>query len=381
MPLFLAFHGNWWNPDDWASHHAWDTFGARDGWVTVYPAGLVDNAESLGLYSVPVGALSPIRTLPRKFPYRTGWNIGVAQDETVCSAGVGGNPLTEPLFGASCHASCNGNCSRCSFSTCYDEAAFVSQLLRSLEGELCLNTARYFMLGESNGAMLVHHLTQKLPGEFLGAVAVMGFPLRGHLSEFAANQLSLAAPPASRTSFLQFHGRNDSWIPPLGGAGWDGFIYESLDDSMAVWAQLHGCVPNRTGITTPYDGGGGIVSCPWYEAITVGCPGPLACEIYADCRNGGRVTLCMYDGDHGAWPPEPAADGLIWSFLSTLGWGPAAQPILADPPPLVQASRTISAAAAALVPFGSVLALVAAWRSSRQKGRADVSTQQAPAML
>ena len=38
-----------------------------------------------------------------------------------------------------------------------------------------------FLVGESNGAMFVHHLISEFPGRFLAAAPAFGLPLLGRL--------------------------------------------------------------------------------------------------------------------------------------------------------------------------------------------------------
>ena len=34
--------------------------------------------------------------------------------------------------------------------------------------------------------------------------------------------------------------------------------------------------------------------------------------------DAGVLRYCLYDGTHGVWPPQPAADALIWAFFKAL---------------------------------------------------------------
>lgn len=236
----------------------------------------------------------------------SGWNVGTAGDNSTCTA---------KTSGANCLVSCHklGKCGPCNWSTCYDDVHFIQRLLTKLEEDLCLDSERFFAVGESNGAMLVHHLIQQLPGRFLAAVPVFGSPLLGYLVG-AEYQLIAEQALARRTSILQLHDRSDTVIPWQGGESGDGWLYESRDRALGVWASLHACEKHPVLMDTIYSDG----------------PANIKCFAYPGCRTGGRVTFCMYDGTHGVWPDQPRAVQLIWSFfqaaegLATAGWVNAA---------------------------------------------------------
>ncbi len=81
-------------------------------------------------------------------------------------------------------------------------------------------------------------------------------------------------------------------------------MYESLERSLGPWAALHGCALTPTADPAAYD--------PSTN---------MRCFVHGGCAAGTAVSHCMYDGTHGTWPGQPAADRLIWRFLTnrTLG--------------------------------------------------------------
>lgn len=203
-----------------------------------------------------------------------------------------------------------GKCGPCNWSTCYDDVAFIDQLVNSLQDEFCLNSSAHFLVGESNGGMLTHHLIQELPGKFLGAATAFALPLLGYLVGSKV-QLVTQAAKASRTSILSLYPRFDITIPYTGGSDGDshGWLYESRDKTLGVWAALHACDLTPTYFKSPYESGSSHIKC--FD--------------YAGCQSG-RVSYCMYDGAHGDWPDQPDADNMIWSFLSSLLDAPESMP-------------------------------------------------------
>jgi poly(3-hydroxybutyrate) depolymerase len=174
----------------------------------------------------------------------------------------------------------------------------VCQLLQALSLRFCVDATRQFIVGESNGGMLVHFLIQSLPGLFAAAAPVFASPLLGYLIG-SKYELITNRTQAHRTSILQLHDRSDTVIPWQGGATEDGWLYESVDRSLGVWAAVHGC-GMRVPIHTAIDGGAQNTQC-WE---------------YQDCRDQKRLVHCKYDGVHGDWPtPQPDCDAFIWAFF------------------------------------------------------------------
>ena len=100
---------------------------------------------------------------------------------------------------------------------------------------------------------------------------------------------------------MQYHDRSDAVIPWQGGEDSDGWLYETLEVSLATWAAIKGCDAAPTAVAAPITGGAQHV----------------ACAEYARC-DAGFVRWCYYDGGHGSWPPAPAAEEYAWAFFQSL---------------------------------------------------------------
>ena len=125
-PLLLGFHGQGSSGDDFASAHSYERKALAAGYFMVHPWG-IDTVQDAGR--------------------DTGWNVGTGGDDSTCLPGTTNN---------STHASCTvlGRGGRCNWATCFDDVAFVQQLLRTLGASYCLDTSRYAVVGQSNGALL-----------------------------------------------------------------------------------------------------------------------------------------------------------------------------------------------------------------------------------
>lgn len=266
-PLLLGFHGQADNGTDFALSHQYESWAATSGWFMAHPDG-IDVQQDPGA--------------------DTGWNCGTAGDDSTCLPGTTNN---------STHASCArlGKNGRCNWSTCFDDVAFVAKLISSLEASYCLDTSRYGVVGQSNGAMFIHHLITAMPGTFRAAAPCFGTPLLGYM-DGAEFQLLTRAAATQRTAMLSLHGRSDPTIPPAGGRSADGWLYETLNRTTATWVATHAdCDANAPprAVRTPWDGTtGSRLLC------TVACR--------STATNRTHLATCMY--------APPHVKGMAWSF-------------------------------------------------------------------
>lgn len=261
--LLVAFHGQTQQADAFGLSHQFGSLGKDHNLMTVFPQGMDDSSpgEDQG----------------------TGWNTGSnGNNQTCVPGGVG-------IYGG-CYRSCRAlkKCGRCNWSTCYDDVLFVKTLINTVAQDFCVDLDRVYAHGESNGAMMVHHLVRELPSTFAGVSTWFGTPLLGLL---LGSRLQLVSQqlPLSRTAVLAMHGRSDTTIPAIGGVQDQGWLYEPLDQSQGVWAGLHHCSEQATPLATRWQGG----------------PLNFQCSEHQKCATGRRIVQCMYDGVHGDWPTGP----------------------------------------------------------------------------
>jgi polyhydroxybutyrate depolymerase len=149
------------------------------------------------------------------------------------------------------------------------DVAFVQAMLRTTNRELCIDPARVFSTGISNGAMFSTLLVCALPGR-LAAIA----PVSG------VNATNVCRAGTPRASVLAFHGTADPIVPYEGGAYFSGAAAgralgipqaKKVDDAVAAWAAFDGCRANAS--TTP-------VAADVQHLVWPGCPGGRAVELY-----------------------------------------------------------------------------------------------------
>ncbi|HVO23844.1 MAG TPA: PHB depolymerase family esterase [Candidatus Margulisiibacteriota bacterium] len=201
-PLLFDFHGFGHSAAGVWKVSGFKPLAARDGVITVYPDGL------------------PVHLLGRDAP---GWEIFKTE----------------------------GN----------RDLAFTARLLDQLERTYCVDQARVFSTGFSNGAYFSYLLACRMADRF-AAIA----PVSGGLVSTECN-------PGRAVPVLIHHGRQDDLVP-----------IAQARAARDAWIQRNGCRAHAS------DG----------------------CEWHRECRDGSEVEYCEGDFPH-HWPPE--ATERIWAFF------------------------------------------------------------------
>jgi polyhydroxybutyrate depolymerase len=177
-----------------------------------------------------------------------------------------------------------------------DDVQFTKDLLAKLEGELCIDTARIYMAGYSNGGGMALRAACEMP-QTIAAVAVV--------SAYYPN--CTAAVP-----LIAFHGTADPVVPFEGGASgaFPGVNFPVVRRSVSEWAQTLGC----DGLAT--------ISHPSQN---------VELSTYSRCGGGdGEALLYTIIGGGHTWPGatititpvlgttthEINASTTMWSFLA-----------------------------------------------------------------
>jgi polyhydroxybutyrate depolymerase len=167
------------------------------------------------------------------------------------------------------------------------DVAFIATLLTHLEDSLCIDTARVFSTGISNGAQMSSLLGCRLSTRFAAIAPVEG-------EEFLAPCTGRPEP------ILAFHGTADP-VLPYGGGGlnattiarlyaWHGVIPPDMpapigiDASMKLWAKHNGCNPKPVEVRIAFD---------------------VQRRTWTGCK--AATVLYIIDGGGHGWPGEPVA--------------------------------------------------------------------------
>jgi polyhydroxybutyrate depolymerase len=202
VPLMFDFHGFGQSAARVWSGSGFRELAAQDGFITVYPDGL------------------PVSLLGR---YAPGWEI----------------------------FSVEGN----------RDLAFTARLLDELEHTYCIDQARVFATGFSNGGFFSNVLGCTMADRF-AAVAPVG-----------GGRITVPCNPSRGIPVLIHHGRNDRRID-----------VQQARQTRDAWVQQNRCQKQSD------DG----------------------CEMHRECRDGADVEYCEDDGEH-HWPA--AATNRIWAFF------------------------------------------------------------------
>lgn len=165
----------------------------------------------------------------------------------------------------------NTDCSDCDWTTCSDDVAFIDALLDEFETTLCIDTAREYATGQSNGGMFTYQLGASLSGR-LAAIA----PISGSLS------WGNVVAPETPVPVLAVTGTRDGTVPGNGTAAGktsDGtWWYYSMDQLAEEWSAGQQCDGVESVYPTMWDG---------YD--------DLWCK--TKCGNVDHV-LCSWSGNH-----------------------------------------------------------------------------------
>ena len=154
---------------------------------------------------------------------------------------------------------------------------FVARVLDDIERTYCIDLARVYATGFSNGAFLSHLLACTQADRFAAVAPVSG------------GAVSVPCAPPRAVPVLMFHARNDEMV-----------AVERARAARDAWAgrnQCHGDSPLRQAVDD-----GGLSPAP---AVS-------RCERYTGCRDDADVEYCEGDFGH-HWPVE--ATERIWAFF------------------------------------------------------------------
>jgi polyhydroxybutyrate depolymerase len=119
------------------------------------------------------------------------------------------------------------------------DVAFVQAMLRAATSALCIDPARVYATGISNGAMFSTVLACALPGRFAAIAPVAG-----------VNATKVCRQGTPKVSVLAFHGTADPIVPYRGGDYFSGLGVaralglpkaKPVEDATAAWAAFDGC--------------------------------------------------------------------------------------------------------------------------------------------
>lgn len=171
----------------------------------------------------------------------------------------------------------------------WDDVGTVLKLLQVLDRRLPVDRSRVYLVGMSNGGMLVYRLAAEHP-ELFAAAAVMSGAVGSSEDSVTRWRLPLPERPVP---MLIMHGRADRHIPYDGGVSplkGGGRAYTSVADAVAFWRRADGCG-----------------AAPQLET---GTSKTIEETHWGDCRDGSAVVrIALPDWGH-VWPGPDAIAAL-----------------------------------------------------------------------
>ena len=201
---------------------------------------------------------------------------GVTQDGSpICDTS-----LTPDYRYASCKAASIAE-NTCAWTHCQNllssDAEFLAAVLAEVEALFCVDPARIFVFGGSNGGNAIWDFSDR-PGwsnKIAAMTSLIGLPHKSYISGDSA----LRSPPALLITGTQDPtdppGPWDDLTPTITSNQGDRFYYESASATIRAWSERQGCSvaakARPLGVAAPFD-------CRSY------CPGSIASSPALDCR-------------------------------------------------------------------------------------------------
>jgi len=170
-----------------------------------------------------------------------------------------------------------------------DDVGFVRALIDEIARSVCVDRARVYAMGFSNGAMMSHRLACDAADVIAAVVPASGVNVEDPVS----------CVPARPVPLLHVHGASDPLQPILGslvtGSG-------SVEDTIDAWRDRNGCSPDHE-TTTPVAG--------------------TTCEAYTRCEAGSEVRVCLISDLGHEWSVAPfSTTDVGWDFLARFSLPP-----------------------------------------------------------
>jgi polyhydroxybutyrate depolymerase len=176
------------------------------------------------------------------------------------------------------------------YSAAADDVLFTSDLLNTLQKQLCVDPSRIYAAGKSNGGGFVGVLACRMSGRIAAFAPVSGafYPQGGDCR------------PTRRAAIIDFHGTADTTIPYTGNPAKG---LPSIQDWMTDWSRRDGCLP----WPVKYSPKPGVQVQYW-----------LGCSlVHYQIQGAGHVWPSTKPNNDSATPTVINATPVIWNFFQT----------------------------------------------------------------
>jgi polyhydroxybutyrate depolymerase len=184
--------------------------------------------------------------------------------------------------GSCCSAASEGN---------RDDVGFIDAVVDDVGAHACIDLARVYVTGFSNGGMMTVRLACQDADRFAAAATVSGT---------AAIPLDTCTP-SRPIAFMHVHGTADPLVPYDGGLGGLPISGEPTPDFPAVSQEIATMRAED--------------QCPSASDVDFDA-GSASCTHWGSCSQGAEVIFCTITGGTHAWPGDPGT-GYLYTETST----------------------------------------------------------------
>lgn len=161
------------------------------------------------------------------------------------------------------------------------DVAYIADLLDALEAELCIDPARIYVSGMSNGGGMSNTLVCQLSDRIAAMGSVAG----------AQNAYDQPCETTRPVPVIAFHGTDDTIVPYNGQIN-NNFTFPPIMDWVDGWAERNGCEDTPATITGDDE-----------AVYPVG--GAATAVQYLSCDDEAEVVFYTIDGGGHTWPGSP----------------------------------------------------------------------------
>ena len=169
----------------------------------------------------------------------------------------------------------------CAWTSCNDDLGFLRSVIEEISSNYRTDDSRRYIVGMSNGGAMVYRFACENQDLITAAAIVSSSIPVGTVCE---NDVNLP--------LLIVYGENDRTTPPNGQKSYDGFFYESVDQTFTSWANNQNCEDKVYKLESNE-----------FKKKNV------SCSFRQNCKNGNQVRICrIKDGGH-FWPGQKESVG------------------------------------------------------------------------
>ncbi len=278
LPVVFGLHGYTSTATGFATAHGLDRNAEKHAYIAVFPQG---SSFTTGDAETPDPQLI------------TSWNdmaANLAEKEGFLHC------LAES-FAYPCPPNCE-SCGRCMWTSCGDDLGYLNEVLADIKARYQTDPSRYYVLGVSNGAMMALRWACNSSEHFAAVASIIGQLAPG-----------FACQPSTKLPLMHLTGALDDVVREDGKPASDGFIYETAENTQALWATGLGC-RKKTSWRSEDPRADNLNCSVWRDCDVpshevVGCSDPDGTHQWPGARAGNMSAVCVTSLQRKFFPEQP----------------------------------------------------------------------------